>query len=104
MQAILSLIPERFPIFFPPAFRGTMPGNMARKPNATPAVPILSELDKYVLAAADTERRVCEALAAAGEATFRLAVKVDRGRVVSLRLESNEDMAGPAADEPGRLR
>ena len=77
---------------------------MARKPHETPAVPILSELDKYIRAAADTERRLCEALAAGGEATFRLAVKVDRGKIVSLRLESNEDMAGPATDEPGRER
>lgn len=68
-----------------------------------PEPPLLTEIDQYLSALSDVERRVCDALAAGGEATFRLAVKVDRGKIVSLRLESNEDLAGQA-DKTSRFR
>ena len=55
--------------------------------------PVIAELDRYLSAIEAVEARICGALSAGSEATFRLVIKIDRGRFASLRLESNEDLA-----------
>lgn len=52
---------------------------------------ILDELDRWLAAVQQAEERICRALAGGGEATFRLIVKVDKGKIVSRRIESNEE-------------
>ncbi len=64
---------------------------MSRKqPPHDPA--LLAEIDRYLAGLATVESRVCRALADGTDATFRLIIKCDGGRIASLRLESNEGL------------
>jgi hypothetical protein len=70
---------------------------MGKRTQPEPA--LLAEIDRYLAGLAKAEKRVCQALAEQAEATFRLVVKVDRGRIASLRLESNEGLDEPPDPE-----
>ena len=52
---------------------------------------ILDVMDAWLAAVRKAEEHICRALADGGEATFRLIVKVDKGKIVSRRIESNEE-------------
>lgn len=67
-------------------------GTKSKRSDPADGATLLAELDKYIAALAGFEARLTDALGSVQEATLRLVVKTDRGRLVSVRLETNEDL------------